>query len=144
SFDATGEHVQLLSRARQLQSRDGQTGAARLLGHIDLTLQWLAPVHLADFSADTRRLAAVVPDLRTVGVWEVDGGRRIATLAGLSALPAQVALNRDGRRVAAVDLPPGAGDRPRSVLVWDVPGGQTLTRLSAHSGPDPKRHGAVA
>ena len=61
-----------------------------------------------------------------VNVWEVPGGRRVATLQGHTAAVYGVALSADGRFVAS-----GADDG--TVRLWEVETGQLLA-THAHAG----------
>ncbi|HEX2079315.1 MAG TPA: hypothetical protein VHG08_16430, partial [Longimicrobium sp.] len=69
-------------------------------------------VHGVAFSPDGRRLAAASFD-RTVSVWDVASGRRLARLAGHRRKVADVAYSPDGRWLASV-----ASDT--TVRLWPV------------------------
>ena len=69
---------------------------------------------------EVRRLAQSAASAsadRTVGVWDLERGTRLATLSGPGRILECVAVSPDGRWVAA-------GDRAHEVHVWSLPDGQ--------------------
>jgi WD40 repeat protein len=76
------------------------------------------------FSPDGRYLATASNDYR-VGLWEVSGGRRLATLAHREAVHA-VAFSHDGNYLATASWDGTAG-------IWEVPSGRQLARVT-HEG----------
>jgi WD40 repeat protein/serine/threonine protein kinase len=149
AFDPAGGRLQSLSILGRLESWDPSGGDRREGARVD-TLdiriggQWVTPACIAAYSADGRLLAGVKGDTRSVALWEVPGGREVATLGAFPARAVYVALSADGRRVAAVDCPRAKPGQPRDLRVWDVATRQVLFAARPVLGPGPYAHGAVA
>jgi WD40 repeat protein/serine/threonine protein kinase/tetratricopeptide (TPR) repeat protein len=149
AFDSADGRLQLLSIVGRLESwdpsRDDRREGARIdTLNIRVGNQWVTPACIAAYSADGRLLAGVRSDTRSVAVWEVHGGREVATLGAFTAQAVYVAMSPDGRRVAAVDWPHGPPGQPRAVRVWDVATKEVLFESRPVLGPGPYAHGAVA
>jgi WD40 repeat protein/serine/threonine protein kinase len=148
-FRPDNQRLNLVTIRGRLQSREPAGGKITQGARLDLVdlrdgRHWVTPANIAAFSMDGRRVAGVSGDGRAVKVWEVESGRELASLAGLTKRIVHVAISADGRRVAAVDWPGKQSGLPRRVEVWDADTGQLLAQFEAIVGPHFYVHGAVA
>jgi WD40 repeat protein/serine/threonine protein kinase len=83
------------------------------------------------FSPDGRRVVSVGVD-GTMHVWDVAGGREVATLGGTLAVTTGVAFSPDGRLLAsaASSTPSGPGE----VRIWDLSAGRQLLTITGPVG----------
>jgi WD40 repeat protein/Flp pilus assembly protein TadD len=149
AFGPAGGWLLLAGLHGRLESRDPVSGERRDGARVDtldiaVAGQWVTPACIAAYSADGRLLAGVKGDTRSVALWEVPGGREVATLGAFPARAVYVALSADGRRAAAVDWPAARPGQPRDLRVWDVATRQVLFVARPVLGPGPYAHGAVA
>jgi WD40 repeat protein/tRNA A-37 threonylcarbamoyl transferase component Bud32 len=136
AFDADGR-VANLTVVGRLETRDPLAGDARVGGRIDLTLDWLTPARLADYSGDAKRVVTISHDRRVIKVWDAGSGRELAALAGLTAPAQQVATDGTGRRVAAAGIAKAEDRYTADVRVWDAETGRELS--SFRPDPEPGR-----
>ena len=78
-------------------------------------------------AAPTRR------DRSVVGVWDVDLGRRIATLAGAGGPVTALAFSADGLSLATASL--GEAKARPGVTIWDVASGRAIRTIDASPHP---------
>ncbi len=64
---------------------------------------------------------------QTIAIWDLETGRRVATLAGHSGIVNGLAFSSDGSRLATAN-----GDG--SIRVWDARTGQQQLELRGHAG----------
>jgi WD40 repeat protein len=75
-----------------------------------------------EFSPDGRLLAA--GDMEAVHVWDVAGGKEVATLRVGLAMTQALAFRPDGRRLAAAVKTGGSSTSPGQIKVWDLVSGR--------------------
>ncbi|HWY87581.1 MAG TPA: hypothetical protein VNX28_12685, partial [Gemmataceae bacterium] len=148
AFTADGGHVLSATPDGILKVFDLTTLQAEKHA-IDLTAKWHAPAALAAFDGYGRRLAAVTAaDLCRVRVWDLQapGGKMAerAELVGHTLGVYQVAVSRDGRRVATAGLGENGGRRLREVRVWDADTGKTLLALTTPAAQPRGLYGGLA
>lgn len=96
-----------------------------------LQSRWLTPASLVATTEDGRVVAGVVDGLAAVGVWDAAQGTEITRLAGLNAVIQRVAIDRTGKRVAAIGTRPRpGGGLTREVVVWELPESRVVWRLT--------------
>jgi WD40 repeat protein len=84
------------------------------------------------FSPDGRHLAAV--DLEAVRLWDVAGGKEVATLRGGLGAAGAVAFSPDGRRLAVAVKQRGATGSAGQIKVWDLVTGREAVTFAAAAG----------
>jgi serine/threonine protein kinase/WD40 repeat protein len=109
----------------------GGRGPARLwdaaTGRPLLSLQTTGIVSALAFAPDGRRLAVGSKSPGRVSVWDLDTGRGIQTLRGLTTQAPCLRFSSDGRLLAALA-------QTRQVALWDVRRGQLRFLLAAPRG----------
>jgi WD40 repeat protein len=94
-----------------------------LIGQVDPTLA---------FSPDGRRLAA--GDLHAVHLWDVAGGKEVATLRGGLAAIFALAFSPDGRRLAASVKKSGGSTSAGQIKIWDLATGREEITFAGAAG----------
>jgi WD40 repeat protein len=84
------------------------------------------------FSSDGRYLASA--DLQAIYVWQLAGGKEIATLRGGMAATGAVAFSPDGRRLAAAARQGGGTASAGLIKVWDLVTGREVVTFSGAAG----------
>jgi WD40 repeat protein len=117
----------------------------------DLTQKWMTPGTLATFSGDRRTLAAVIgPEAHGIQTWKVPDDTATGAFVPLrtTEVPSravyQLALSRDGRRLASGAISPKAPVRYRSIVVWDMASGRPVHRFDDQKAPVPSLYGGLA
>jgi WD40 repeat protein len=100
------------------KDRSGYRRVTTLTGHSN----WVTSVA---YSPDGRCLASGSDD-RTIGLWEVNTGKRRATLTGHSYSVSSVTYSPDGRCLAS-------GSHDTTLGLWEVNTGKRLTTLTGHN-----------
>jgi WD40 repeat protein len=99
----------------------------------DVSLRAAAPADLPHtFSPDGSRLAALLPGLRHIGVWDVATGARAATLAIAGATAITFTPDAKGVAVAFNGEPstaPGAGAARAAIRVYELKSGRLLREM---------------
>jgi WD40 repeat protein len=112
--------------------KEGHSGVVMLwrteTGELQRTLKPDDFVHQAVFSPNGKMVASCGGGAE-VDLWDVQSGRRIASLPGLGShgTRSSVAFSPDGTTVAA-------GSREGTVLLWAVPSGKLKETLRGHAG----------
>jgi WD40 repeat protein len=112
--------------------KEDHSGAVMLwrteTGKLQRTLKPDDFVHRAVFSPNGKMVASCGGGAE-VDLWDVQSGRRIASLPGLGShgTRSNVAFSPDGKTVAA-------GSREGTVLLWAVPSGKLKETLQGHAG----------
>ncbi|MEU9020133.1 serine/threonine-protein kinase [Actinomadura sp. NPDC048394] len=118
---ADGRRVLATARERYtVQLWDVGAGRCRVVLDGDLA----AAVTAMGMSADGRTAVIATAD-RRIGVWSLDDGRHVRTLAGSSGFVAALSLSADGRRLLS-------GGEDGAVRLWDVAEGRCLRTFDGH------------
>ncbi len=90
---------------------------------LDVATEAFIPGHLAEFSGDGRACVAADRFTNRLNRFDVATGRPDGAFSGMAGMINRVALNGDGRRVAAVGWKSRRIPQPSSeVAAWDAPG----------------------
>jgi WD40 repeat protein/tetratricopeptide (TPR) repeat protein len=143
-FDKDGHHVFLVAPTGRLQKRQTESGWTQVGGRVDMSIEYLTPAVVAEYSADARRLVTAGSDRTLVKIWDTATSRELTTLRGLSNRATYLACSHDGARVAAAGLKAVQDRRFRDIKVWDTATGQVLFAFTPSRGPTRFTHGRVA
>ena len=150
TFEPGGGRLRSVRSQGKLEAWDVETGGILSSNVTGMTREWLTPANLAAFSGDGRWLGVVRNGEKDVQILDAATAKERIVVGGMRTLATQVALSRNGGRVAATGLPlpmqPGA---LREVRVWDTATGKSLFENRPNNAPleDPpviRLHGAVA
>jgi WD40 repeat protein len=118
---ADGRRVLATARERDtVQLWDVEAGRCQAVLDGDLA----AAVTAMGMSADGRTAVISTAD-RRIGVWSLDDGRRVRTLAASSGSVAALSLSADGRLLLS-------GGEDGTVRLWDVEAGRCLRTFGGH------------
>ncbi|MGO9464376.1 MAG: protein kinase domain-containing protein [Isosphaeraceae bacterium] len=142
TFDPTGGRLLAVIPGGDVRVIDLTTGRHRVL-HADLTRWWLSPATIATVSADGRILATVAGhDARVIQTWTVPDGTEAGVFSPLRTLGAtsntvyQLAMSRDGVRLASSEISPKGAGRYRRIVVWETASVCQLHRFPDQPTPD--------
>ena len=135
AFDATGGRLLGVVPGGDVRVVDLAGGRESVL-HADLTRRWQSPAMKATFSADGRILATVVGrEADAIQMWTVPDGTNSGVFSPLRTLGApsnavyQLAMSRDGGRLASSEVSPKGAGRYRRIVVWETASGRELHRF---------------
>jgi eukaryotic-like serine/threonine-protein kinase len=150
TFEPGGGRLRSVRSQGKLEAWDVETGRILSSNATGMTRHWLTPANLAAFSGDGQWLGVVREGEKGVQVLDAATARERILLGGMTNLVTQVALDRDGGRVAATALPwPRQPGVLREIRVWDAATGKSLFDGRPHTAPlrnlpEYRLHGAVA
>ncbi len=150
AFDATGGRLLGIVPGGDVRVIDVAGGRQSVL-HADLTRRWLSPATLATFSADGGMLATVVRrEASVIQTWTVPDGTKagvfspLRTLGNRSNAVYQLAMSRDGGRLASSEISPRGEGRYRRIVVWETASGRELHRFPDQPTADQQLCGGLA
>src|SRR5262249_4994889 len=124
--DSSAVHIVATAAARQdlaasppssvIETWDISTGRRRSQQNVAVTSFRMWPRADFAFSADSRLLAALTPDVRVAAIWQVDTRKQLVTLKGHTFITS-VVFSPDGRRIATADW--NNQEKFSEVRLWD-------------------------
>jgi WD40 repeat protein len=133
AFSPDGRRVASLDRGGLVKVWDPDTGRDLAAWQVNGD-----NIDVAAFSPDLRRLAWASQFLngpeanRTVQVWDLTTGKRMAALRGHpSKVITAVAFSPDGRRLASACIMDEQGSPPEQVKIWDPASGRELQTIGS-------------
>jgi eukaryotic-like serine/threonine-protein kinase len=132
AFHEDGRHLVSMTIDGKLQVWDAASGMLDAERDLATSAELVEPAGvLAAFAPGGQRLAARCRgDGSLVGIWDVDGGERVAVCRDHTLAVHCLRFSPDGRRLASCACDKSRAGKPHEIKVWDAADGTLLMSLS--------------